>query len=172
MAKEFLLVDGYNIIHAWDELKELAEDVSLESARQRLMDILSNYKGTSKATIILVFDGYLVKGNIGTVYEYHNIYVVYTKEAETADHYIERVVTSLPKHYHVRVATGDGLEQLIIYGQGAVRMTARELRNEVQAVEMELREKFIENRPPKNNMLADHLDKEALEWLETMRRKK
>ena len=126
MAKEFLLVDGYNIIHAWDELKELAEDVSLESARQRLMDVLSNYKGTSKATIILVFDGYLVKGNIGTVYEYNNIYVVYTKEAETADHYIERVVTSLPKHYKVRVATGDGLEQLIIYGQGAIRMTARE----------------------------------------------
>ena len=82
MAKEFLLVDGYNIIHAWDELKELVEDVSLESARQKLMDVLSNYKGTSKATIILVFDGYLVKGNIGTVYEYNNIYVVYTKEAD------------------------------------------------------------------------------------------
>ena len=98
LPREFLLVDGYNIIHAWDELRELVEDVSLESARQRLMDILSNYKGVQKATIILVFDGYLVKGNIGTVYEYHNIYVVYTKEAETADHYIERVVTSLPKH--------------------------------------------------------------------------
>ena len=172
MAKEFLLVDGYNIIHAWDELKELAEDVSLESARQRLMDVLSNYKGTSKATIILVFDGYLVKGNIGTVYEYNNIYVVYTKEAETADHYIERVVTSLPKHYKVRVATGDGLEQLIIYGQGAIRMTARELWNEVQAVEMELREKFIENRPSKNNILADHLDEEALAWFEALRRQK
>ena len=132
MPREFLLVDGYNIIHAWDELRELVEDVSLESARQRLMDILSNYKGVQKATIILVFDGYLVKGNIGTVYEYHNIYVVYTKEAETADHYIERVVTSLPKHYRVRVATGDGLEQLIIYGQGAIRMTARELQREVQ----------------------------------------
>ena len=172
MAKEFLLVDGYNIIHAWDELKELAEDVSLESARQKLMDVLSNYKGTSKATIILVFDGYLVKGNIGTVYEYNNIYVVYTKEAETADHYIERVVTSLPKHYKVRVATGDWLEQLIIYGQGAIRMTARELWNEVQAVETELREKFIENRPPKNNILADHLDEESLAWFEALRRQK
>ena len=106
MAKEFLLVDGYNIIHAWSELRELVEDVSLESARQRLMDILSNYKGTKQATVILVFDGYLVKGNIGTVYEYNNIFVVYTKEAETADHYIERVVTSMPKHYKVRVATG------------------------------------------------------------------
>lgn len=165
-------MDGYNIIHAWNELKDLAEDVSLESARQKLMDVLSNYKGTSKATIILVFDGYLVKGNIGTVYEYNNIYVVYTKEAETADHYIERVVTSLPKHYKVRVATGDGLEQLIIYGQGATRMTAKELWNEVQAVETELREKFIENRTPKNNILADHLDEEALAWFEALRRQK
>ncbi len=172
MAKEFLLVDGYNIIHAWDELKELVEDVSLESARQRLMDILSNYKGTRKATIILVFDGYLVKGNLGTAYEYNNIYVVYTKEAETADHYIERVVTSMPRHYHVRVATGDSLEQLIIYGQGAVRMTARELWNEVKGVEKELREKFIEKRPPKNNLLENHLDADALEWLEALRRQK
>lgn len=172
MAKEFLLVDGYNIIHAWDELKELAEEVSLESARQRLMDILSNYKGTKKATVILVFDGYLVKGNIGTVQEYHNIYVVYTKEAETADHYIERVVTALPKHYKVRVATSDGLEQLIIHGQGAIRMTARELYSEVQAVEAELREKFIQNRPPKNNILADHLDEESLAWFENLRRQK
>lgn len=172
MAKEFLLVDGYNIIHAWQELRELAEDVSLESARLRLMDILSNYKGTSAATLILVFDGYLVKGSLGSVQEYHNIYVVYTKEAETADHYIERVVTSLPKHYRVRVATGDGLEQLIIYGQGATRVTAKELWNEVQAVETELRERFIERRPPKNNILADHLDEEALAWFEALRRKK
>lgn len=172
MAKEFLLVDGYNIIHAWDELKELTQDVSLESARQRLMDILSNYKGTTKTTIILVFDGYLVKGNLGTVYEYQNIYIVYTKEAETADHYIERVVTSLPKHYKVRVATGDGLEQLIIYGQGAIRMTARELWNEVQQVQSDLRTRFIENRPPKNNILADHLDAETLAWFEALRRQK
>ena len=172
MAKEFLLVDGYNIIHAWSELRELVEDVSLESARQRLMDILSNYKGTKQATVILVFDGYLVKGNIGTVYEYNNIFVVYTKEAETADHYIERVVTSMPKHYKVRVATGDGLEQLIIYGQGAIRMTARELWNEVTAAETELRERFIRNRPPKSNILADHLDEEALAWFEELRRNK
>lgn len=172
MQKEFLLVDGYNIIHAWDDLAELVKDVSLESARQKLMDILSNYKGSKDMTIILVFDGYLVKGNIGTVYSYHNIYVVYTKEAETADHYIERVVTSMPKHYRVRVATGDGLEQLIIYGQGATRMTARELRIAVMEEERSIRERFIENRPPKNNMLADHLDREALEWIEALRRKK
>ena len=147
-------------------------DGAMRDLRQRLMDILSNYKGTKQATVILVFDGYLVKGNIGTVYEYNNIFVVYTKEAETADHYIERVVTSMPKHYKVRVATGDGLEQLIIYGQGAIRMTARELWNEVTAAETELRERFIRNRPPKNNILADHLDEEALAWFEELRRKK
>lgn len=123
------------------------------------MDILSNYKGTKQATVILVFDGYLVKGNIGTVYEYNNIFVVYTKEAETADHYIERVVTSMPKHYKVRVATGDGLEQLIIYGQGAIRMTARELWNEVTAAETDC-VNALSDRPPKNNILADHLDEE------------
>ncbi len=172
MQKEFLLVDGYNIIHAWDELKELAQEVSLESARQKLMDILSNYRGVKKTTIILVFDGYLVKGNIGSVNPYLNIYVVYTKEAETADHYIEKVVTAMPKHYSVRVATGDGLEQLIVYGQGATRMTAKELRAEIQGEAEYLRERFIENRPPKNNLLSDHLDREALEWIEALRRKK
>ncbi len=172
LAKEFLLVDGYNIIHAWSELREMMEEVSLESARLRLMDILSNYKGMKQTTVILVFDGYLVKGNIGTVYEYHNIFVVYTKEAETADHYIERVVTAMPKQYRVRVATGDGLEQLIIYGQGAIRMTARELLREVTAAEAELRERFIQNRPPKNNILSEHLEAEELAWLEDLRRKK
>ncbi|HIY04153.1 MAG TPA: NYN domain-containing protein [Candidatus Anaerotignum merdipullorum] len=172
MQEDFLLVDGYNIIHAWDELRELMEEVSLESARWKLMDMLSNYKGVKKTTIILVFDAYLVKGNPGSVTPYHNIYVVYTKEAETADHYIERVVTSLPKYYRVRVATTDGLEQVIISGQGAVRMSARELYHEIKQVEQELRTQYIENRPPKNNILADHLDEESLAWLEALRRQK
>lgn len=172
MQEDFLLVDGYNIIHAWDELRDLMETVSLESARQKLMDILSNYKGVQKATIIVVFDAYLVKGSPGTISLYDNIYVVYTKEAETADHYIERVVTSLPKHIRVRVATADGLEQLIISGQGAIRMSARELQREICGVEKQLREDFIEKRPAKNNMLMEHLDEEAVAWLEALRRKK
>ena len=172
MQEDFLLVDGYNIIHAWDELRELVEEISLESARWKLMDMLSNYKGVKKTTIILVFDAYLVKGNPGSVTPYHNIYVVYTKEAETADHYIERVVTSLPKYYRVRVATTDGLEQVIISGQGAVRMSARELYHEIKQVEQELRTQYIENRPPKNNILADHLDEGSLAWLEALRRQK
>lgn len=172
MQEDYLLVDGYNMIHAWDELRELMEEVSLESARVKLMDLLSNYKGVHSATIILVFDAYLVKGNPGSVMKYHNIYVVYTKEAETADHYIERVVTSLPKHYRVRVATADHLEQLIISGQGAIRVSATQLYREVHQVEQELRQQYIEKRPPKNNILADHLDEDALEWLEALRRKK
>ena len=172
LQKEFLLVDGYNIIHAWQDLKELVQEVSLESARKKLMDLLSNYKGTKNQTIILVFDGYLVKGNVGDVIMYNNIHVVYTKEAETADHYIERVVTGFPKHYRVRVATGDSLEQLIIYGQGAMRMTAKELRIALEQENTYLREKFINNRPAKNNLLSDHLDTEALEWIEALRREK
>lgn len=171
MQKEFLLVDGYNIIHSWDNLKEMME-VSLESARQKLLDIMSNYQGYHNITIIVVFDGYLVKGNTGTIYEYNNIFVVYTKEAETADHYIERVVNNLPRHYRVRVATSDALEQLIILGRGATRISAKELYHEIQSYENRLREKYIQKRPPKNNLLADNIDKEALEWIEELRRKK
>ena len=171
MQKEFLLVDGYNMVHAWDNLKELSL-VSLESARQKLLDILSNYQGFRNITVIVVFDGYLVKGNLGTVYQHDNLHVVYTKEAETADNYIERAVHRLPKHYRVRVATSDALEQLIILGQGATRISAKGLLAEIQNTEKRMRASYIEKRPAKNNMLGDLLDKEASAWLEDMRRKK
>ena len=140
------------MIHAWQELKELVE-VSLESARQKLLDMLSNYKGSQKMNIIVVFDAYLVKGNVGKIFQYHNISVVYTKEAETADHFIERTVNRLPRHYKVSVATSDGLEQMIILGEGAQRVTAQELRQRILAEQKEIRKKYIENRPPKNNLL-------------------
>lgn len=171
MQKEFLLVDGYNIIHSWEILKEMLE-VSLDSARQKLIDLLSNYQGYRKIIVIIVFDAYLVKGSMGTAYQYDDIFVVFTKEAETADHYIEKVVTNMPKHYRVRVATSDGLEQLIILGQGAIRMSATELWTEVQRTEKAIHKKYIEKKPPKNNMLADNLDPQALAWLEELRRKK
>ncbi len=171
MSKEFLLVDGYNMIHAWQELKELVE-VSLESARQKLLDMLSNYKGSQKINIIVVFDAYLVKGNVGKIFQYHNISVVYTKEAETADHFIERTVNRLPRHYKVSVATSDGLEQMIILGEGAQRVTAQELRQRILAEQKEIRKKYIENRPPKNNLLSDNIDKDALDWIEALRRQK
>ena len=111
--EEYLLVDGYNVIFAWDDLHELSE-VNIEGARGKLMDILCNYQGFRKNIIILVFDGYKVVGNPGEVLKYHNIYVVYTKEAETADQYIEKTVHDISSHYHVRVATSDKMEQMII----------------------------------------------------------
>ena len=128
---EYLLVDGYNIIFAWDELKAVAQD-SLDAARQQLMDILSNYQGFRKCEVILVFDAYRVPRGVGEVSRYHNIYVVYTKEAETADAYIEKVTYELAKQYRVRVATSDGAEQLIILGHGALRISASTFKQEVE----------------------------------------
>ena len=131
---EYLLVDGYNIIFAWDELKAVAR-TSLDAARQLLMDILSNYQGFRKCVVILVFDAYKVPRNTGDVSKYHNIYVVYTKEAETADAYIERATYELGRHHHVRVATSDSAEQLIILGHGALRVSARIFKAEVEQAE-------------------------------------
>lgn len=142
--EEYLLVDGYNIIFAWESLKDLAKD-NLDSARGRLMDILSDFQGYRRMKLILVFDAYKVKGNIGSTEKYHNIDVVYTKEAETADQYIEKVTHKIGRKYRVRVATSDGLEQLIIMGAGAVRVSARELQEEVMAAGEELRQMFLQN---------------------------
>ncbi len=136
---EYLLVDGYNIIFAWEELKAMARE-SLEAARRMLMDLLCNYQGFRKCQVILVFDAYKVKGNPGAVEKWNNIYVVYTKEAETADTYIERATYALAKERRVRVATSDNLEQLIILGHGAVRLSAREFKAEVEAAEGSIRE--------------------------------
>lgn len=141
--EEYLLVDGYNIVFAWEELSELAR-ADLNAARCRLMDILCNYQAFRKMRLILVFDAYRVKGNPGSVEHYHNIDVVYTKEAETADQYIEKVTHEMSrKNYRVRVATSDGLEQIIIMGAGAIRVSARELLEEVRAAEAEMREDYI-----------------------------
>ncbi|MDE5937518.1 MAG: TetM/TetW/TetO/TetS family tetracycline resistance ribosomal protection protein [Lachnospiraceae bacterium] len=138
--EEYLLVDGYNIIFAWEELARLAQS-DLNAARGRLQDILCNYQAFRKMHLILVFDAYRVKGNPGSVEHYHNIDVVYTKEAETADQYIEKVTHEMSrKNYRVRVATSDGLEQIIIMGAGAIRVSARELYEEVQAAEEEMQE--------------------------------
>ena len=130
---EYLLVDGYNIVFAWDELKAAAKE-NLDAARQMLMDILSNYQGFKKNVVILVFDAYKVPRSVQDVTRYHNIYVVYTKEAETADAYIERATYEIGKHHRVRVATSDGAEQLIILGHGALRLSASTFRAEVEQV--------------------------------------
>ena len=138
IAPEYLLVDGYNIIFAWDELNALSKE-SLDAARHRLMDILCNYQGYQKCVLILVFDAYRVPGSPGAIEQYHNIHVVYTKEAETADMFIERVTHEIGKNRRVRVATSDGMEQVIILGHGALRVSARMFHEEVQNVEKQIR---------------------------------
>ena len=138
IAPEYLLVDGYNIIFAWDELNALAKE-SLDAARKKLADILCNYQGFKKCVLILVFDAYRVPGSPGSIEQYHNIHVVYTKEAETADMFIERVTHEIGKGRRVRVATSDGMEQIIILGHGALRVSARMFHQEVQEVEKEIR---------------------------------
>ena len=136
---EYVLVDGYNIIFAWDDLKKLAQD-NLDMARARLIDQLRNYQGFRQCPVIVVFDAYKVKGNPGSIEHFGDFSVVYTKEAETADMYIERVTHELGKKHKVRVATSDGLEQVIILGHGALRISADSFRQEVMQVEKAIRE--------------------------------
>ncbi len=143
-AEEFVLVDGYNIIFAWDELKEIGHD-SLDAARHVLMNLLCNYQGYRGCNLILVFDAYKVPQNLGTVEKYHNIFIVYTQEAETADSYIERVTYELRGRKRVRVATSDNLEQLIILGHGAVRVSAKSFHDEVMQTQQEIARILAQN---------------------------
>ena len=166
--KEYLLVDGYNIIFAWEDLKELAA-VNIDGAREKLMDILCNYQGFKKSTLILVFDAYKVKDNPGSVETYHNIHVVYTKEAETADQYIEKTVHEIGRKYRVTVATSDQLEQVIILGQGGQRMSARELLEDVIEVSHQIRETARQKSSSEKNYLFDHLDEETATRMERIR---
>lgn len=169
MGREILFVDGYNVIYAWDELAAISEE-SFPDARERLSDILSNYQGLKGNEVILVFDGHLVKGGTGSVETVGNIKVVFTREGETADGYIERMVGAAPPGYHIRVATSDALEQIMIMGRGAERVSSKELLAEIKSLERKMRTSYIEKKPPKNNMLADNLDEKTQEWFEKMRR--
>ena len=166
--KEYLLVDGYNIIFAWEELRELAA-ANIDSARDKLMDILSNYQGYCRNTLILVFDAYKVKGGQGSVQKYHNIYVVYTKEAETADQYIEKAVHEISRDYPVTVATSDALEQVIILGAGAARLSAAGLKEEIEAASQEMRTYFQDAIPGRKNYLFECLPDELAGLLEEVR---
>lgn len=128
---ECLLIDGYNVIFAWEELKALAKE-SLDAARIKLIDMMSNYQGYKSGIVIIVFDAYKVKGNVETVQKQDNIYIIYTKERQTADAYIERTTYELGHQYNIIVATSDALEQLIVIGKGARRISSRELELEVE----------------------------------------
>ena len=167
-SSDYLLVDGYNIIFAWPELKELA-DTNMDSARARLQDMLCNYQGYKKCSVILVFDGYKVKGNPGTVMKYHNIHVIFTKEAEPADQYIEKVSQQIGRQYRVRVATSDKLEQVIILGKGCTRLSARDLKKEIDETNQEIKKEHLERIPSKKNRLFDNVDPELFEYLEKIR---
>lgn len=143
--KSYFLVDGYNIIFAWQELKELAE-VNIDSARGKLLDILCNYQATKGCDLIAVFDAYRVKGHDTEILDYHNIHVVYTKEAETADRYIEKFAHEHGRKYDVTVATSDGLEQIIILGQGCHLMSAREFEKEIEYTNQQIQEEYLDKQ--------------------------
>ncbi len=166
--EQYLLVDGYNIIFSWEDLNELSR-VNMEGARSKLADLLCNYQGYQKCHVILVFDAYKVEGNHGEVVKYHNIHIVYTKEAETADQYIEKTVHAIGRKYGVTVATSDGLEQVIILGQGARRLSARGLREEIEAASTEIRGDYLNRQGPTKNLLIHQLPGEMAELMEDVR---
>ena len=153
--EEYLLVDGYNVIHAWKDLRELSQR-NMDSARDKLMDILCNYQGMKKCEVIVVFDAYKVTEHATDYFDYHNIHVVYTKEAETADQFIEKFAHSNKGKYKIRVVTSDGLEQIIIRGQGCLLVSSREFEEEVKEAEQNLREDYLEKQ--KGNDCFHHVN--------------
>lgn len=165
---EYLLVDGYNIIFAWEELSDLAA-VSIDAARYKLMDILSNYQGFRKICVIVVFDAYKVPGGVEKVQKYHNINVVYTKEAETADQYIEKVAIRIGRRYRTTVATSDGVIQLIIRSQGCILWSARDFREEIERVGKLISEEKGKHTGNAKNYLFAHADAETQKYLEAVR---
>ena len=165
---EFLLVDGYNVIFAWEDLKELSK-VNFDAARDKLMDILCNYQGYKKCTVILVFDAYKL-GGTAKVMKYHNIHVVYTNEAETADQYIEKVVHNIGKKYSVTVVTSDGVERVVTLGQGGRIISSQDFAEEVEFVNNQIREEYENRRILKGkNYLFDHMDEELAKEMEEVR---
>lgn len=165
--EEYLLVDGYNVIFAWEDLKELAK-LNVEGARGRLMDILCNYQGLKKCQVILVFDAYRLEGHPTEILDYHNIHVVYTKEAETADAYIEKFAHENGKKYHITVATSDGLEQIIIRGAGCRLISSRELKEEIERLNKTVQSEYTEKTGTHHNFLLDNLSKDNAQMIQNL----
>ena len=160
---EYLLVDGYNIIFAWDDLAAIAKE-DMDLARSRLVNLMCNYRGLHRCEVILVFDAYRIKGNTGSVEKVNNISVVYTKEAETADSYIERTTHELSKNYRVQVATSDRMEQLIIIGNGAMRISADAFRKEVDRTEAVMRELMAEKANGGQKLMEGKISRDNKTW--------
>lgn len=165
--EEYLLVDGYNIIFAWPELSELAAD-NMDGARMKLLDRLSNYQGIRGGRIIVVFDAYRVQGHSEEVIDYHNIHMVYTKEAQTADQYIEKFAHDNQKKYNIVVATSDGLQQIIIRGAGCSLLSARELKADMEAAGERMRQEYQSIQENKRNHLMDNLTPEAKQQMKDL----
>ena len=163
--EEYLLVDGYNIIFAWPELNELAE-TNMDGARQKLLDLLCNYQGIQNCHIIAVFDAYRVKEHKEEVIKYHNIHLVFTKEAQTADQYIEKFAHQNSNKYKMVVATSDGLQQIIVRGAGCMLLSARELREEMEKANQRVREEYEETKEKQRNYLMDSLTEESKKQME------
>lgn len=166
-AEDYLLVDGYNIIFAWEELRELSKE-NIEGARGKLLDTLCNYQGIKKCHLIVVFDAYRLEGHPTEVFDYHNIHVVYTREAETADQYIEKFAHEHGRSHNVTVATSDGLEQIIIRGKGCALLSARELEEEVTRVCTASLQQYQDKQTPGRNYLIDAVSKEGKEQLSSL----
>jgi len=167
---EYLIIDGYNIINAWKDIFH-PESEPLEDCRDKLLNIMSNYQGYKRINVIVVFDAHLVKGSQEKQEAFDNLTVVYTKENETADNFIERFVHKLGNTYTIRVATSDYLEQTLVLGKGGIRVTPRELREEVGAADKHkkpaVRDNFL-----KTNSIMSRIKPELLEKLEKIRRSK
>jgi len=167
-GKEHILVDGYNVIFAHAKFKDLAE-TSIADARDKLAEILADYQGATGHDITLVFDGHKSKGNLGMITSHANVNIVYTKEGETADHMIESLAAGLSRGAVVRVVTSDYTEQIVSFGQGAFRMSAREFIREIASTKQSLRQNYLGLQTVKHNLLIDNLDESTAEWLENMR---
>lgn len=165
--EEYLLVDGYNIIYAWPELKELVDE-NMDSARMKLLDLLSNYQGIRKCQIIVVFDAYRVQGHLEEVVDYHNIHLVYTREAQTADQYIEKFAYDNQKKYSITVATSDGLQQIIVRGVGCSLLSARELKADIEMANEKIRQEYQKMQAGDRNYLMDALSPEAKQQIEEL----
>ena len=170
IKEEYLLVDGYNIIHAWPELKELA-DGNMESARMKLLDILSNYQGIRKCKVMVVFDAYRVQRHVADIFDYHNVRVVYTREAQTADQYIERFAHDNQKKYDITVATSDALQQVIIRGAGSSLLSARELKAEIEQAYLTLKQEYEHMQGKNSNYLIDKLSSTEKQTFKNLMRK-
>jgi len=170
IKEEYLLVDGYNMIFAWPELKELVDD-NMDGARIKLLDSLVNYQGIRKCQIIVVFDAYRVQGHREEIINYHNIYMVYTREAQTADQYIEKFAYNNGKKYNMTVATSDGLQQIIVRGSGCALLSARELKIEIERANERIKQAYEEKQVVGRNYLIDALSPQAKQQMEKLLKK-